>query len=233
MTADDAQQGRTPVLSINDSLSDNKKDPPTECTKLWSSQTFKTLVFGQAISLMLCGTGVTSQSLEYYYKVSLPTTQSFLNYIFLSAVFLPWMYYQGRLWPTLKSRWKPYLLLSLIDVEGNFLTVKAYQNTTLTSVQVLDCFTIVTVLVLSYAVLKHRYSRLQYAFVSLCAVGMATIIVADSRHDSSSGNNNPTSTICCYMCFTSLKHAIFSLQPSAWRCACHLWFNPLRYFQCR
>ena len=187
MTADDIQHGRTPLLSINDSLKAADDDPMTGCSQFWSSRTLKIIVFGQAISFMLCGTGVTSQSLQYYYSVSLPTTQSFLNYIFLSAVFLPWMYLQGRLWTTLQTRWKQYLLLSLIDVEGNFLTVKAYQYTTLTSVQVLDCFTIITVLVLSYAVLKHRYSRAQYAFVSLCAAGMATIIIADSQHDTSAG----------------------------------------------
>lgn len=36
----------------------------------------------------------------------------------------------------LRRRWWKYLLLGLVDVEANYAVVKAYQYTTLTSVQV-------------------------------------------------------------------------------------------------
>lgn len=36
----------------------------------------------------------------------------------------------------LKRRWWKYMILGIIDIEANYLVVKAYQYTTLTSVQV-------------------------------------------------------------------------------------------------
>ena len=36
----------------------------------------------------------------------------------------------------LKRRWWKYMLLGLVDIEANYLVIKAYQYTTLTSVQV-------------------------------------------------------------------------------------------------
>lgn len=43
-----------------------------------------------------------------------------------------------------------YLLLAFLDVEANFLVTKAYQYTSITSVTLLDCFTIPAVMVLSW-----------------------------------------------------------------------------------
>jgi solute carrier family 35 protein F1/2 len=40
------------------------------------------------------------------------------------------------MFPILKKRWWKYLLLGLVDVEANYTVVKAYQYTTLTSIQV-------------------------------------------------------------------------------------------------
>ena len=42
----------------------------------------------------------------------------------------------GNILQILKRRWWKYLLLGLVDVEANYTVVKAYQYTTLTSVQV-------------------------------------------------------------------------------------------------
>ena len=44
--------------------------------------------------------------------------------------------------------WK-YACLAVADVEGNYFAVKAYQYTSITSVMLLDCFTIPCVMVLS------------------------------------------------------------------------------------
>lgn len=54
----------------------------------------------------------------------------------------------------LRAPWWLYLLLAVADVEGNYFLVKAYQYTTITSVQLLDCFTIPCVMV--RAPLAHR-----------------------------------------------------------------------------
>lgn len=42
----------------------------------------------------------------------------------------------GNIFQILKKRWWKYLLLGFVDVEANYTVVKAYQYTTLTSVQV-------------------------------------------------------------------------------------------------
>ncbi|XP_061363914.1 uncharacterized protein LOC133307421 [Gastrolobium bilobum] len=43
------------------------------------------------------------------------------------------------------AKWYYYILLRLVDVEENFLVPKAYQYTTLTSVMLLDCWSIPSV----------------------------------------------------------------------------------------
>lgn len=43
---------------------------------------------------------------------------------------------EGNLLAILKQRWWKYMILGLIDIEANYLVLKAYQYTTLSSVQV-------------------------------------------------------------------------------------------------
>lgn len=42
----------------------------------------------------------------------------------------------GNILQILKTKWWKYLLMGLVDVEANYAVVKAYQFTTLTSIQV-------------------------------------------------------------------------------------------------
>ncbi len=57
------------------------------------------------------------------------------------------LYWFGPL--QLHAPWWKYALVAIADVEGNFLLVKAYQYTTIASVQLLDCFGIPCVMVRS------------------------------------------------------------------------------------
>lgn len=52
--------------------------------------------------------------------------------------------------------WWRYALLALVDVEANYLVVTAYQYTTITSVMLLDCFTIPSSMVLSHFFLQAK-----------------------------------------------------------------------------
>lgn len=72
-----------------------------------------------------------------------------------------------------------YALLALLDVEGNCLLVLAYQYTSLTSVTLLDCFTIPAVMVLSILVLKTRYSWGHVGGAVLCVAGITLLVVTD------------------------------------------------------
>jgi len=83
--------------------------------------------------------------------------------------------------------WWHYFLVALCDVEGNFLLVLAYRYTDITSVQLLDCFTIPVVMVLSWALLKVRYNRKHFMGACICLAGLGMLIASDiltGRNDS-------------------------------------------------
>ena len=59
--------------------------------------------------------------------------------------------------------------------------VEAYQYTTLTSVQFLDCTTISVVLLFSCAVLRYRFRALHFIDVVMCVGGAVAMVFGDSR----------------------------------------------------
>lgn len=72
-----------------------------------------------------------------------PTAQSFINYVALAVVYMPFFVFRPkRLHDVLGRRSLVYFLVALADVEANYLLVKAYQYTTLTSVQVIQNFSV-------------------------------------------------------------------------------------------
>lgn len=69
----------------------------------------------------------------------MPVGQSFFAYVLLSVTFTFWLFWSvGRksLLGLIKDRGWKYFFLALIDVEANYMVVKAYQFTSVTSVQV-------------------------------------------------------------------------------------------------
>jgi drug/metabolite transporter (DMT)-like permease len=75
--------------------------------------------------------------------------------------------------------WYVYALLGLIDVEANYLVVRAYQYTSITSVMLLDCFTIPCVLLLTRLILKTRYQARHFFGVTLCLSGLVLLVLSD------------------------------------------------------
>jgi hypothetical protein len=67
----------------------------------------------------------------YFDCRQLPTTQSFFVYFVLCCVYTPWTIYQYgfKAWAKMlyTDGWR-YLVLAAIDVEANFLVVKAYRT---------------------------------------------------------------------------------------------------------
>lgn len=84
-----------------------------------------------------------------------------------------------NLFPILRTRGWKYAFVALADAEANYLITKAYQLTTLTSVQLLDCFTIPTVLSLSWLVLKIRFKVPHILGVSISLLGVSCLVWAD------------------------------------------------------
>ncbi|XP_064404936.1 solute carrier family 35 member F2-like isoform X2 [Halichondria panicea] len=136
------------------------------------------LVLGQVLSLMLCGTGVTSQLLQSTHGIHVPTTQSFINYVLLTTVFGVSLAVRKDFVQVLRRNWWKYIILGVIDVEANYMIVRAYEYTNLTTIQLLDSFTIACVMVLSFFFLRVRYKLINLMGVSLALIGIVCLVLA-------------------------------------------------------
>jgi solute carrier family 35 protein F1/2 len=117
--------------------------------------------------------------------LSAPTLQSSLNYLLLAVVYLG-LHVRKQGW-RLKAQWWAYAILAFLDVEGNFLLVMAYRYTSLTSVTLLDSFTIPMVVCLSAGLLGAIYRRGHYLGFSLCLGGLLVLVVTDRSTAGSGG----------------------------------------------
>jgi solute carrier family 35 protein F1/2 len=145
-----------------------------------SRETVMSLGLGQLISLFITGTGITS-SLLAARGVALSSSQSFLNYFLLLGflVVFCWRERWSGVRGVLRDRWWMYACLAVCDVEANFLVVLAYQYTSLSSVMLLDCFSIPCVMLLGRLVLGRRVTVWQLAGVVLCVAGVAALVLSD------------------------------------------------------
>ncbi|CAI5440220.1 unnamed protein product [Caenorhabditis angaria] len=169
------------------------------------SRTLKALVLGQVLSLCLCGTGVSSQLLADR-GVKAPAAQSFTNYFLLCFVYcvsLACKTDEDGLLDVLRKRGWRYLVLAIIDVEANYMIVKAYQYTNLTSIQLLDCATIPTVLFLSWLFLSVRYLATHIIGVTICLVGIACVIWADALGDKNSLDDDSNKVLGDFLCLAA------------------------------
>ncbi|XP_039893351.1 solute carrier family 35 member F2 [Simochromis diagramma] len=145
-------------------------------------QLAKTLAMGQGLAGLICGTAITSQFLASNFHVNTPMLQSFLNYLLLTVTYTTMLLCRtgdGNFLQILKRRWWKYLLLGLVDVEANYTVVKAYQYTTITSIQLLDCFVIPVLMGLSWWILKARYRLIHSVAVCICLLGVGAMVGAD------------------------------------------------------
>ncbi|GFQ06443.1 solute carrier family 35 member f1 [Phtheirospermum japonicum] len=153
----------------------------------WTKNTLLGLGLGQFLSLLVTSTGFSSSELSKK-GINAPTSQSFLNYVFLALVYGSIMLYR---WKPLKAKWYYYILLGLVDVEANFLVVKAYQYTSITSVMLLDCWTIPCVLFLTWFFLKTKYRFNKLIGVVICIAGLVIVVFSDVHSADRSSGSNP------------------------------------------
>ncbi|ANM65264.1 solute carrier family 35 protein (DUF914) [Arabidopsis thaliana] len=153
-------------------------------------RTKKTLIglgLGQLLSLLATSNGFTSSELARK-GINVPTSQCFLNYVLLAIVYGSIMLYRRS---DIKAKWYYYFLLAFVDVEANFLVVKAYQYTSLTSVMLLDCWAIPCVLVLTWFYLKTKYRLMKISGVFICIVGVFMVVFSDVHAGDRAGGSNP------------------------------------------
>ncbi|XP_053543486.1 solute carrier family 35 member F2 isoform X4 [Ictalurus punctatus] len=150
--------------------------------EIFTWKLLKTLAMGQGLSALICGTAVTSQYLATEFHLDVPMFQGWINYILLCLTYtIALCFRKGdeNIMQILRTKWWKYLLLGLADVEANYAVVKAYQYTTLTSIQLLDCFILPVLLILSRVFLKTRYRIVHYVAVCVCLAGVGAMVGAD------------------------------------------------------
>ncbi|CAL0308245.1 unnamed protein product [Lupinus luteus] len=155
--------------------------------EFWSRNTLVGVALGQFLSLLITSTGFSSSELAKK-GINAPTSQSFLNYALLAVVYGSILIYRRK---PLKAKWYYYILLGIIDVEANFLVVKSYQYTSLTSVMLLDCWSIPIVVLLTWIFLKTKYRFKKITGIVVCVAGLVLVVFSDVHAGDRSGGSNP------------------------------------------
>ncbi|OAY80325.1 Solute carrier family 35 member F1 [Ananas comosus] len=145
------------------------------------------LALGQFVSLLITSTGFSSSELARR-GINAPTSQSFFNYVLLAIVYGSIVIHRRK---GLKTNWYYYLMLGIVDVEANFIVVKAYQYTSLTSVMLLDCWSIPCVIFLTWIFLKTKYGIKKFIGVAICVGGLVLVVFSDVHAGDRAGGPNP------------------------------------------
>ncbi|KAJ4705184.1 solute carrier family 35 member F1-like [Melia azedarach] len=139
-------------------------------------RTLYLLFLGQLLSFTLALTSFSSSFIADL-GVDAPVTQTAFTYFSLALVYGGILLY-GR--QRIRVAWYWYLLLGFVDVQGNFLVNKAYQFSSITSVTLLDCWTIAWAMILTWVFLGTRYSLWQFLGAALCVLGLGLVLLSDA-----------------------------------------------------
>ncbi|KAH6854802.1 hypothetical protein B0I37DRAFT_363063 [Chaetomium sp. MPI-CAGE-AT-0009] len=147
------------------------------------------IAVGQILSLCITATNTFTSFLASV-NTNIPAFQTLFNYALLTLIWLPITLHKHG-WRKLLSivvrdGWK-YFILSFLDVEGNYFTVLAYSLTNILSAQLINFWSIVCVVVLSFFLLKVRYRLVQVAGILLCCGGMGLLLASDHLTGSNGG----------------------------------------------
>lgn len=96
------------------------------------------------------------------------------------------------------------------------IVVKAYQYTPLTSVMLLDCWSIPSVIFLTWMFLKTKYRFRKFAGIAICVTGLVLVVFSDVHAGDRAGNwefvswDLPEEVILFdYLCFSKLNYIFF------------------------
>lgn len=155
------------------------------------SKKYSVLLRGQLISVLIAGTGVFATFLSSTTPTSnIPTLMNLINYILLSTFVLKRYVSKRYNNSTLDQKAaidddiprKPlywYMFAALLDMEANFLVILAYNYTSVTSIMLLDCFTIPSSIILSRLFLSYQYSYKHVLGATVCILGLVVIVITD------------------------------------------------------
>ncbi|KAI5664783.1 hypothetical protein M9H77_24106 [Catharanthus roseus] len=134
------------------------------------------LFLGQVVSFLMALMSFNS-SLTAHLGVDAPLALSLFSYTALALIYGSILIYR-RQKLLVPLYW--YLALGFVDVQANFLVNKAFQFSSITSVTLLDCWTIVWVIILTWFILGTRYSLWQFLGAAVCVAGLVLVLLSDA-----------------------------------------------------
>ncbi|KYK58116.1 solute carrier family 35 member F1 [Drechmeria coniospora] len=147
------------------------------------------VAIGQILALCITATNTFTSFLSKA-QFNAPAFQTFFNYAFLALIYNTLFLVRDgpAVWRHTASRdgWK-YLIMAFLDVEGNYFTVLAYQYTNILSAQLLNFWSIVCVVALSFFLLKVRYKIPQMLGILVCCGGMGILLASDHMTGANGG----------------------------------------------
>ena len=162
------------------------------------------VAIGQVLALCITATNTFTTFLQNN-NFDAPAFQTLFNYVLLALVYNAiFLVRDGpRVWGRVAWRdgWK-YLIMAFLDVEGNYFTVKAYEYTNLLSAQLLNFWSIVCVVIISFLLLKVRYKLFQVVGILICCGGMGMLLGSDYLQNKENGQDGGA---------TKLKGDLFGL----------------------
>ncbi|KAI7878779.1 DUF914-domain-containing protein [Lichtheimia hyalospora FSU 10163] len=192
-TSEDLEK-QSKVLDIDEleheKVHEGQENPDQKDVWTWKGKTWKqrlafltrkeflrVLILGQILSLCITGTVVINNKLTEEFNFNAPTTQTFLVYAVLAVVYNSYAIWKRGIKGWAMQFWERgvyYFFLGWVDVEGNYLVVKAYQYTGMLSVMILDTWSTPVCVLLAFIFFRVRYRWVQYLgiFLALCGTGM-------------------------------------------------------------
>ena len=72
-----------------------------------------------------------------------------------------------------------YVLAAFLDLQANFWITQSYNYTNMTSVSILDSFSIPAVMIISVSFLRSKFQWKHYIGVSMCCIGVVGVVLND------------------------------------------------------
>ncbi|MCJ1269089.1 hypothetical protein MMC22_008978 [Lobaria immixta] len=136
------------------------------------------LALGQVLALSLTASN-TFSTLLVNEGTSIPAFQNFFNYVLLNIIYTSYTLYKYGFKKYIRVILKDDVILSFLDVEGNYFTVLAYRYTTILSAQLINFWAIVLVVLISFLFLHVRYHPSQIVGILICVGGMGILLGSD------------------------------------------------------
>jgi solute carrier family 35, member F1/2 len=151
-----------------------------------ASDLAKSILLGQLLALLIAVTASSSTALANA-GLSFPALQSSLNYLLLAIIYGVLRLLRGTALQKLTRPWWQYAVLAFLDVQANFLVVSAFRYSSVTSITLLDCWSIPVALALTRIMSLAAYKKGHYGGAALCVVGLAVLVATDRQLGSGGG----------------------------------------------